>query len=133
MLYRKLNIFYTLLISAITLISCNTPQGVLNSVEDDVYFSRNAPNNGKPVYVPEVDVNEIIKNNPPANNMMSFPVIPNEPIVRNGFFKPIIQEILKSKAILKINASDKPQARALPCSDFFSLDETIDKIGRAHV
>ncbi len=64
MLYRKLNIFYTLLISAITLISCNTPQGVLNSVEDDVYFSRKATSSS-PRYVPEVDVNEIIKKNPP--------------------------------------------------------------------
>lgn len=62
--YPKLNIFSTLIIGAITLVSCNAPQGVLNRFEDDVYYSRKAAG-GKPVYVPEVDVNEIIKNNPP--------------------------------------------------------------------
>lgn len=62
--YPKLNIFYAILFGSITMFSCNTPQGVLNRFEDDVYFSRKAAG-GKPVYVPEVDVNEIIKNNPP--------------------------------------------------------------------
>ncbi len=62
--YPKLNIFSALVFGAITLVSCNTPQGVLNRFEDDVYHSLKASGN-KPVYVPEVDVNELIKNNPP--------------------------------------------------------------------
>ncbi len=62
--YPKLNIFSAILFGAITLVSCNTPQGVLNRFEDDVYHSRRASGN-KSVYVPEVDVDELIKNNPP--------------------------------------------------------------------
>lgn len=78
--YPKLNIFSALIIGAITMTSCNAPQGVLNRFEDDVYFSRKAAG-GKPVYVPEVDVNEIIKNNPPQygnGNQLEEDVQPNQ-------------------------------------------------------
>lgn len=78
--YPKLNIFSPIIIGAITLVSCNAPQGVLNRFEDDVYFSRKAAG-GKPVYVPEVDVNEIIKNNPPqygSGNQLEEDVQPNQ-------------------------------------------------------
>lgn len=60
----KINMLLMLPISLIMLASCGTSQHVLNQVEDDVYYSRKQ-STPKEVYVPEVDVNEIMKNNPP--------------------------------------------------------------------
>lgn len=60
----KINMLLMLLISLIMLASCGTSQPVLNQVEDDVYYSRKQ-STPKEVYVPEVDVNEIMKSNPP--------------------------------------------------------------------
>jgi hypothetical protein len=65
MTHFKLNILPALIISMIMLASCGTTaNGPFSQVEDDVYFSRKNSEK-KDVYVPEVDVQEIIKANPP--------------------------------------------------------------------
>lgn len=61
----SVNKLLTVLIGSLLMASCGVSQNVLNQVEDDVYFSKKQQANGKDVYVPEVDVNEIMKNNPP--------------------------------------------------------------------
>lgn len=62
--YPAANKFSALVLGLVTLASCGTSQSMLNKVEDDVYHSRKE-SRGKDVYVPEVDVNEIMKQNPP--------------------------------------------------------------------
>ncbi|MBW7845890.1 MAG: hypothetical protein H3C45_09660 [Bacteroidia bacterium] len=61
---EALNKLFIVLIGGILITSCNTKHAVLNQVEDDVYFSKKQ-NTTKDVYVPEVDVNEIMRKNPP--------------------------------------------------------------------
>lgn len=60
-----INHLLTLLLCSTLVASCGVSHNVLNEVEDDVYFSKKQQSKGKDVYVPEVDVNEIMKNNPP--------------------------------------------------------------------
>jgi hypothetical protein len=64
MIHAKLNIIPLLLSGFIALTSCSTAKGPFGQVDDDVYFSRKQSHT-KDVYVPEVDVQEIIKDNPP--------------------------------------------------------------------
>ncbi len=60
-----INHLLTLLLCSTLVASCGVSHNVLNEVEDDVYFSKKQQSKGKDVYVPEVDVTEIMKNNPP--------------------------------------------------------------------
>lgn len=65
MMYPKLNIIPILFAGLVALSSCGTTSNsAFGQVEDDVYFSKKESHK-KPVYVPEVDVKEIIKENPP--------------------------------------------------------------------
>lgn len=65
MMYPKLNIIPVLFAGIVALSSCaTTSNSAFGQVEDDVYFSKKESHK-KPVYVPEVDVKEIIKQNPP--------------------------------------------------------------------
>lgn len=64
MRYPVVNKFSILFLGLVALASCGTSQPMLNRVEDDVYHSKKE-SRSKDVYLPEVDVNEIMKQNPP--------------------------------------------------------------------
>ncbi|MES2691619.1 MAG: hypothetical protein V4658_14525 [Bacteroidota bacterium] len=65
MMYPKLNIIPILFVTLVALSSCaTTSNSAFGQAEDDVYFSKKESHK-KAVYVPEVDVKEIIKQNPP--------------------------------------------------------------------
>lgn len=63
MVPKQIYLNLMVLVSIITLLSCGSARVGLNENEDDVYHSRRE-SRGKDVYVPEVDVDEIIKKNP---------------------------------------------------------------------
>lgn len=65
MMYPKLNIIPVLFAGVLAFASCGTTSNsAFGQAEDDVYFSKKESHK-KAVYVPEVDVKEIIKDNPP--------------------------------------------------------------------
>lgn len=60
----KNNLWIILISVVITLSSCITA-AQFNNAEDDVYYSPKANNIKQPVMIPEVDIDEIIRQNPP--------------------------------------------------------------------
>jgi hypothetical protein len=60
----KNNLWIILISVVITLSSCITA-AQFNNADDDVYYSPKASNRKQPVMIPEVDVDEIIRQNPP--------------------------------------------------------------------
>jgi hypothetical protein len=59
------NNLWILLISVVTTLSSCITAAQFNNAEDDVYYSPKASNQKAPVMIPEVDVDEIIKQHPP--------------------------------------------------------------------
>lgn len=60
----KNNLWIILISVVITLSSCITA-AQFNNAEDDVYYSPKTSNRKEPVMIPEVDIDEIIRQNPP--------------------------------------------------------------------
>jgi uncharacterized membrane protein YgcG len=59
------NIFWILSASVVFTLSSCISTAQFNNAEDDVYYSPKASNRKQPVIIPEVNVDEIIKKNPP--------------------------------------------------------------------
>ncbi|MES2780500.1 MAG: hypothetical protein V4651_11440 [Bacteroidota bacterium] len=59
------NILWILSASVVFTLSSCISTAQFNNAEDDVYYSPKASNSKKPVMIPEVNVDEIIKKNPP--------------------------------------------------------------------
>jgi hypothetical protein len=60
----KNSLFIIFILGVMSISSCITT-AQFNNAEDDVYYSPKASNKKQPVIIPEVDVDEIIKKNPP--------------------------------------------------------------------
>lgn len=61
---NKFQLFLYSILAGVLLGACGSTNNIVHTIEDDVYFSKKAANDKAPVYVPEVDVKEIIKANP---------------------------------------------------------------------
>jgi uncharacterized membrane protein YgcG len=77
MKHPSLKMYTAIIVSVLAMSACGSSKGQLNAVEDDVYYSKKQADK-QTVYVPEVDVQELIKKNPPQYNKQY-----QEPTYRN--------------------------------------------------
>lgn len=67
MKHHGLKMYTAIIVSLLTMAACGSSKSALSSDDDDVYYSKKESSQ-QTTYVPEVDVQELIKKNPPQYN-----------------------------------------------------------------